>query len=162
MSTKKQETAPRQQSQSPGETGVPMGSTTCIVPDQIPDVKPTNLLRQIEEDGVKPSEMIAVVQRLYPGYEKTLHSKCKNGEKYGVMLRPDAIAAIVTQFAPELRNNRRRDVRTKPRRIQARLSEAVYGALQQALRVKGVTVQRWIEDSALGLINQTGGSRDGQ
>ena len=49
MSTKKQETAPRQQSQSPGETGVPMGTTSCIVHEDGADVKPTNLLRQIEE-----------------------------------------------------------------------------------------------------------------
>ena len=140
-----------------------MDNTHCIVPDQTSDVKPEgNLLRQIEEGGVKASQMIATVQRLYSGYEKTLHSKCKNGEKYGVMLRPDAMNAIIAQFAPELRNAARRDVRTKPRRIQARLSDAVYEALQQALRAKGVTVQQWIEDSVLGLINQTGGNEDGQ
>ena len=139
-----------------------MDNTHCIVHDKAPDVKPANLLRQIEESGVKPAEMIATVQRLYPGYEKTLHSKCKNGEKYGIMLRPDAMAAVVTRFAPELRNGLRSDRRSKPRRVQARLSEAVYGALQRALRAKGVTVQQWIEDSALGLINQTGGNGDGQ
>ena len=138
-----------------------MDNTHCIVPDQTTDVKPANLLKQIEEDGVKPSEMVAVVQRLYPGYEKTLHSKCKNGEKYGIMLRPDAMAAIVTRFAPGLRNDRRSDARTKPRRIQARLSEAVYGALQRALQAKGVTVQQWIEDLALTLIAQEG-EKDGQ
>ena len=164
MSTKKQETAPRQQSQSPKEAGVPKGNTICIVHEDAASVKPANLLRRIEEGGAKASQMIAAVQRLYPGYEKTLHSKCRNGERYGVMLRPDAMSAIIAQFAPELRNAARRDVRTKPRRIQARLSEAVYGALQQALRARGVTVQQWIEDSALGLINQTdeGSGRDGR
>ena len=140
-----------------------MDNTHCIVHDQAADVKPEgNLLRTIEEGGVKPSEMVAVVQRLYPGYEKTLHSKCKNGEKYGIMLRPDAMTAILTQFAPELRNDHKRDIRTKPRRVQARLSEAVYAALQRALKSRNVTVQQWIEDSALGLINQTGGNGDGQ
>lgn len=161
MSTKKQETEPRQQSQSPGETGVPVGTTTCILPDQTADVKPSNLLQQIEAQDVKASEMVAVVQRLYPGYEKTLHSKCRNGEKYGIMLRPDAMDAILTRFAPELRNSRKGDRRTKARRIQARLSDAVYGALQQALRAKGVTVQRWIEDLALALIAQEG-EKDGK
>lgn len=136
-------------------------NSSYILPENAADVKPANLLRQIEEGGVKPSEIVSTVQRLYPGYEKTLHSKCKNGEKYGIMLRPDAMAAVVTQFAPELRTTARRDVRTKPRRIQARLSEAVYGALQQALRAKGVTVQQWIEDLALTLIAQEG-EKDGQ
>ena len=71
-------------------------NSSYILPENVADVKPANLLRQIEEGGVKPSEIVSTVQRLYPGYEKTLHSKCKNGEKYGIMLRPDAMAAVVT------------------------------------------------------------------
>ena len=131
-----------------------------IVQKSAADVKPANLLRQIEEGGVKPSEMVAVVQSLYPGYDRFLHSKCKNGEQYGIMLRPDATSAIITRFAPELRNGHRRDVRTKPRRIQARLSEALYGALQRRLQALGITTQQWIEDLALALIAQEG-EKDG-
>lgn len=137
-----------------------MSTTNSILSDQPADVKAENLLKQVEASGVKPSEMVAVVQNLYPGYDRFLHSKCKNGEQYGIMLRPDATSAIITRFAPELRNSHRRDVRTKPRRIQARLSEALYGALQRRLQALGITTQQWIEDLALALIAQEG-EKDG-
>lgn len=133
-----------------------MSTTNSILSDQSADVKAENLLKQVEASGVKPSEMVAVVQSLYPGYDRFLHSKCKNGEQYGIMLRPDATSAIITRFAPGLRNGHRRDVRTKPRRIQARLSEALYGALQRRLQALGITTQQWIEDLALALIAQEG------
>ncbi len=130
-----------------------MSTTNSILPDQPIHVKSEgNLLRQIEESGVKPSDMITFIQRLYPGYEKTLHSKCKNGEKYGIMLRPDAMDAIMVAYAPALRSGHRSDRRKKPRR---RLSDALYGALQQAIRAKGMTIQQWIEDLALALITQS-------
>lgn len=146
----------RQSIQSPREAVSMNGTTSCIVHEDGADVKPGNLLQQIEKSGVKSSEMVAVVQRLYPGYDRFLHSKCRNGEKYGIMLRPDAMDAVVTEFAPELRNAHRSGPRSKPMRIQARLTEAVYGALQQALRAKGVTAQRWIEDLVLAFIAQEG------
>jgi len=151
----------RQSIQSPKEAVSTNGTTNCIVHEDASPVKPSNLLQQIEAKGVKPAEMIAVIHGIYPGYEKSLHSKCKHGEQYGVMLRPDAMSAILTRFAPELRNGHRSGLRSKPRRIQARLSEAVYGALQQALRARGMTAQRWIEDLALALIAQEG-DKDGQ
>lgn len=161
MNRKEKGTDPRQQIQSPREAVSMNGITSCIVHEDGADVKPGNLLQQIEESGVKPAEMVAVVQRLYPSYDRFLHSKCRNGEKYGIMLRPDAMDAIITEFAPGLRNARRSGPRSKPMRIQARLTEAVYGALQRALRAKGMTAQRWIEDLALALIAQEG-DKDGQ
>jgi hypothetical protein len=37
-------------------------------------------------DGIPDKEVVAVIQRQYPGYEKSLHSKVKRPDKYGVVL----------------------------------------------------------------------------
>ena len=43
---------------------------------------------------IPAKDMVAVVQAIYPKYDKTVQSKCENGEAYGVSLRPDAMAAL--------------------------------------------------------------------
>lgn len=49
---------------------------------------------------IPAKDMVAVVQQIYPKYDKTVQSKCENGEVYGVSLRPDAMAALYAHFAP--------------------------------------------------------------
>lgn len=49
---------------------------------------------------IPAKDMVAVVQALYPKYDKTVQSKCENGDAYGVSLRPDAMAALYSHFAP--------------------------------------------------------------
>ena len=51
---------------------------------------------------IPAKDMVAVVQQIYPKYDKTVQSKCENGEIYGVSLRPDAMAALYAHFAPEV------------------------------------------------------------
>ena len=50
---------------------------------------------------IPAKDMVAVVQSLYPKYDKTVQSKCENGEAYGVTIRPDAMTALYERFAPE-------------------------------------------------------------
>ena len=60
-------------------------------------------LRELRLSKQKPAkDMVAVVQAIYPKYDKTVQSKCENGDAYGVSLRPDAMAALYAHFAPEL------------------------------------------------------------
>ena len=42
---------------------------------------------------IPAKDMVAVVQAIYPKYDKTVQSKCENGDAYGVSLRPDALRA---------------------------------------------------------------------
>lgn len=35
---------------------------------------------------IPAKDMVAVVQAIYPKYDKTVQSKCENGEAYGVSL----------------------------------------------------------------------------
>ena len=36
---------------------------------------------------IPAKDMVAVVQAIYPKYDKTVQSKCENGDAYGVSLR---------------------------------------------------------------------------
>lgn len=62
---------------------------------------------------IPAKDMVAVVQAIYPKYDKTVQSKCENGEAYGVSLRPDAMAALYAHFAPELARAAKRSKRTR-------------------------------------------------
>ena len=76
--------------------------------------------------GLPAREMVAVVQKLYPKYDKTMQSKCEHGEEYGVLLRPDALAALYSRFAPDVLEARKRSRHGKHRltcRVTARLVE---------------------------------------
>ena len=90
--------------------------------------------------GLPAREMVAVVQELYPKYDKTMQSKCEHGEEYGVLLRPDALTALYRRFAPEVLEARKRSRHGKHRltcRITARLEDALFAALQQRMQADG-------------------------
>lgn len=54
-----------------------------------------NELRSLRVDlGLPAKDMVAVVQELYPKYDKTMRSKCENGDDYGISIRPDAMKAL--------------------------------------------------------------------
>lgn len=100
---------------------------------------------------IPAKEMVTVVQAIYPKYDKTVQSKCENGEAYGVSIRPDALEALYSKFAPELL-----EARSKPRkehhrltcRISARLENEDFEALQQNIQADGYeTMQDWLTDT---------------
>ena len=88
------------------------------------------------------------VQAIYPKYDKTVQSKCENGDAYGVSLRPDAMAALYAHFAPELAEGRKavkKDAHRLTCRISARLETADYEALQRLIEAEGyATTQDWL------------------
>lgn len=51
--------------------------------------------------GLPAKDMVAIVQTLYPKFDKTMQSKCERGDEYGVNIRPDAMKALYERFAPE-------------------------------------------------------------
>ena len=85
--------------------------------------------------GLPAREMVAVVQELYPKYDKTMQSKCEHGEEYGVLLRPDALTALYSRFAPDVLEARKRSRHGKHRltcRVTARLEDALFAAFASA------------------------------
>lgn len=111
---------------------------------------------------IPAKDMVAVVQQLYPKYDKTVQSKCENGEAYGVSLRPDAMAALYNRFAPELAQARtaaKKDKRRLTCRISARLETADYEALQQLIKAEGyTTMQDWLTATVRAYIAKGGDS----
>lgn len=113
--------------------------------------------------GLTAPQMVAVVQRLYPKYDKPLQSKCEHGDEYGIDLRRDALDALKAEFTPGTeqietetagQNERTQDKlrrtenRRLPCRIYGRLSKTAYTELQQAIRADGyVTIQAWMENA---------------
>ncbi len=109
------------------------------------ELKDLRIMKQIPA-----KDMVAVVQELYPKYDKTVQSKCENGEAYGIALQPDALQALYEHFAPDVLEARARSRHGKHRltcKIMARLETDVYEALQLLIKADGYnTVQDWLTD----------------
>ena len=95
-------------------------------------------------------DMVAVVQQLYPKYDKTMQSKCERGSEYGVALLPDAMEALYRRFDPAALAARERKKKSRHRltcRISCRLEDGDYRELQQHIQADGYqTMQDWIAD----------------
>lgn len=139
MSTKNAST-PRQQESSQVTTS----SDVSILPETAANVKNDIQALRLESKASVP-DMVAAVQVIYPKYDRYLHSKVEHGEEYGIDLRSDAKRALVAAFAPENRKRRKIDRRTRPKRIQARVSDQTYAALQRIIGRSGITMQSFID-----------------
>lgn len=156
----KKETVPRQQSQSPSDSDGKLTTKPAesILPHLPADVK---TLRAFYEDRHIPiADQVEVVKTLYPRYDRYTHSKCCHGEECGVMLRPDALSALVVHFAEDGKAAPRKPRRAKPNRLTCRVSDSAYRALQRRLSETGQTTQDYIE--ALILKDLTGGNTSEQ
>lgn len=100
-----------------------------------------NELRKLRIDLKIPArDMVTVVQKIYPKYDKTMQSKYENGDEYGVSLRPDAMKALYEQFAPErLTKKPKKDNHRLKGRVSCRLEDADFTALQQRMGRDGYT-----------------------
>lgn len=88
-------------------------------------------------------DMVAVVQELYPKYDKTMQSKCERGDEYGIQIRKDALEALYARFAPELL--KKKDGHKYTCRISCRLPDDDYADLQEFIRGDGFdTMQAWL------------------
>lgn len=135
MSAKKEEAAP-------GATGTTSAKEMLPTVYQSGGDKSTpNELRELRTSrGLAVKEMVAVVQGLYPKYDKTVQSKCENRDAYGVTIRRDALKALYRHFAPELLEPKKRTRHGQHRltcRISARLENRTFAALQQRMQADG-------------------------
>lgn len=108
-------------------------------------------LRELRTSKKIPAkEMVAVVQELYPKYDKTMQSKCENGAEYGVSIRTDALDALYRKFDPgklEAHSPHKKERHRLTSRISARLENVDFMALQQNIKSDGYeTMQDWLTD----------------
>ena len=127
---------------APGATGTASAKEMLPTVYQPGGEKSTpNELRELRTSrGLAVKEMVAVVQGLYPKYDKTVQSKCENGDAYGVTIRRDALKALYMHFAPELLEPKKQTRHGQHRltcRISARLENSTFAALQQRMQADG-------------------------
>ena len=105
------------------------------------------------EKKIPAKDMVAVVQTIYPKYDKTVQSKCENSELYGTILAPDAMRALREAFDPQgeaAARARRKDRHRLTCSIRARLEKPVYDALQRRIEAEGyATAQDWLTDKVM-------------
>lgn len=73
-------------------------------------------------------ELVDAVQTIYPQFDKSLLSKAKNAERYGVEICGDALKHIWLTYAPEEYAKRKRhsDGHKLTKRLQCRLDDETY------------------------------------
>ena len=95
-------------------------------------------------------DIVAVVQKMYPKFDKTMLSKSEQGNKYGVTIRRDAMDALIEAFAPNEKatiKKRRAGGHRLTRRITCRLENEEYDLLQQVIKADGYkTTQDWLTE----------------
>ena len=117
--------------------------STPILPNLPQDVK---VLRDfIKRRHIPMMDMLEVVKTIYPRCDKSLLSKCAHGEETGAKLRGDAMKALMVHFHEDGQKKPVQPVRKKPHRIQCRVTDAVYGALQRRIRRYGLNTQDYLE-----------------
>lgn len=100
--------------------------------------------------NLSPKEMVEVIKKLYPKFDKTSLTKCVHSDQYGLELPSEAIAALYEHFAPEIMpqavrvERRKKDRHRRTGRITIRIENEAYEALQRLIAADGYhTTQEW-------------------
>ena len=125
------------------ESGCQSSFPTPIVSKLPADVK---MLEEFQARHIPYDDIVATMRTAFPGFDKSLLSKCRNHAQYGVGLRPPAVKLLQEHFRiMEPVDAPRKPARKKPRRIQCRLTDAVYDLLQRRLTQTGQNAQDYLE-----------------
>lgn len=94
--------------------------------------------------GLTASDLVAAIRKVFPKYDKTLQSKCENGEEYGIALLPRGMDAALSLVpgAAEARRRAKRDRHKFTCRLYCRLDTETWGRLQQQAKADGYTTMQ--------------------
>lgn len=94
--------------------------------------------------GITAAQMVAAIQKIYGGYDKTLHSKCENSQKYGIQLLPPARDAALSLVpgAAEAQKRAKRDRHRFTCRLSCRLDTETWRRLQQQIKRDGYSTMQ--------------------
>ena len=100
-------------------------------------------------DKISTAQVVAAVKKVCKGYDKSLHSKVKYPETYGICLTYRARRAIIDAVPgmDEALKSARRENRRTPYRMPGRLAEAAYIALQTRCNALGRTMQECMTEA---------------
>ena len=88
-------------------------------------------------------EQVKAIRTVFTGYDKTLNSKVKKPEKYGIQLIPEA-AALITDAEPQKCPEKRSIHRAA--KVIVRMSKTRRTELQRLCRANCITVQDFLLD----------------
>ncbi|MBR6905983.1 MAG: hypothetical protein IKN33_03420 [Selenomonadaceae bacterium] len=128
------------------EKGCQSSVSAPILPNLPPDVK---VLQELKDRNVPNMDVVETVRAIFPGFDSPLLSKCRNHRQYGVGLREPAVKLLREHFKVTGQKGPRKPVRKKPHRIQCRVTDAVYEALQRRLERIGQNTQDYLESLIL-------------
>lgn len=131
-------TAEPQRGKNELQTSFPMPILTRIPAD-------VKILKEFQRRNIPNIDIIDTMRTAWPGFDKSLLSKCRNYKHYGVGLRREAVKLLSEHFHLEAPEAKRQPRRTKPKRIQLRLTEEMYASLQRLLADRGQTAQEYLE-----------------
>lgn len=105
-----------------------------------------NLLKELRvENDLSARDMVEVVREKYPKYDKTLQTKCENGDKYGVDIRGDALEALYEKFAPGTLRRKKKDYHKKRKAVFCRFTDEEYDEIMKRIKADGFdTIQAWL------------------
>ena len=95
-------------------------------------------VRQFRESrGITSKDMVEVAREQFPKYDKYLHSKVERPNDYGIRPVLALESAWESAFASTTPQCRRKDNRRLKARIQCRMTEREYEALQRRFKAQG-------------------------
>lgn len=125
----------------------------CSISDNTAIVNNFDLRSLRQKKNISAKDIIELVRSMFPGFDKTLHSKCENGDKYGITLKISAQNAIIMKHAPELmeKEKRRRQGNHKlTATVFCRVDNETHRKLHDKIRNEGWTsVQSWLTEIIL-------------
>lgn len=75
--------------------GVPEAKHEKIIPRSKETVKRANWLKDFHvRSGLKAGEIVEAIRPLFPGFDKTLLTKCENPDRYGIQLSQRAMKLL--------------------------------------------------------------------
>lgn len=140
-------------------TGNSVAAPKCSISDNAAIVKNFDLRGLRQNKNVSAKDVINLVCSMYPGYDKTLNSKCENGDKYGITLKIKAQNAIILEFAPELmekEKRRRQGYHKLTATVFCRVDSETHQRLREKIIKEGWTsIQSWLTEI---ILNYLGGN----
>lgn len=99
-------------------------------------------LRQVMKDeNITPKQIVQEVKPVYPGFDKTLLSKCLNADKYGVTMTAGSFGCLAQAFPQVMcepqKEPRRADQHRLKDRVTCRLEKGEFEVLQRLIREDG-------------------------
>lgn len=119
-------------------------NTESILPQATAAVNPLRNIR--EKSGASAADIVGIVQRRHPKYDKTLQSKCERTELYGIQIADDSMKDLRDELLPkEIRSGHDRHRLTA--RVSCRLEPEEHSRFLELVQRCGYdTVQDYLSD----------------